>query len=104
MAQIGLNMGSRHARILGWAKSFNHELTTEEMIDEDTDLLGAMSLFWAIVKANIPEDIIQPTQDLLDSGFPSMATRNIPQGLLRILFSGDFLIHSVFRLWVLHYN
>jgi len=80
MVQIGLNMGAQHACILGWAKSFSRELTAEQKFSDDSDLLGAMSLFWALAKANLPKDIIQPVQDLLDNGFPTMATRNIPEG------------------------
>jgi hypothetical protein len=80
MVQIGLNMGPRHAQILGWAKSFTCKLTAEEMFYDDSDLLGAMSLLWALVKAYLPQEIIKPVQDRLDEGFPTMATQNIPEG------------------------
>ncbi|KDR67757.1 hypothetical protein GALMADRAFT_146784 [Galerina marginata CBS 339.88] len=80
MTQIGLNMGARHLQILGWAKSFNRKLTDQQMIEEDTNLLGAMSLLWALVKSYLPSDVTQPVQKLLDEGFPTMATRNIPEG------------------------
>ena len=50
------------------------------MFDDDSDLLGAMSLFWALIKAHLPQDIIKPVQDRLNEGFPTMATRNIPEG------------------------
>ncbi|KDR65518.1 hypothetical protein GALMADRAFT_148627 [Galerina marginata CBS 339.88] len=80
MTQIGLNMGARHLQILGWAKSFNRKLTDQQKIEEDTNLLGAMSLLWALVKSYLPGDVTQPVQALLDQGFPTMATRNIPEG------------------------
>ena len=80
MVQIGLNMGARHAKILGWAKSFTQNLTAEQMFHDDSDLLGAMSIFWALVKAHLPQDIIKPVQDRLNEGFPTMATQNIPEG------------------------
>ena len=49
MVQIGLNMGPCHACILGWAKSFTQTLSSdEEMIQQDTDLQGGMSLLWAL--------------------------------------------------------
>ena len=66
MVQIGLNVGARHAHILGWAKSFTRNLSDEEMVQQDTDLLGGMSLLWALIKAYLPTDVTQPVQDKLD--------------------------------------
>lgn len=80
MVQVGLNMGARHARVLGWAKSFSRKLSSDQRMQQDQDLLGAMSLLWALVKSHIPADITTPVQKQLDDGFPSMATRNIPKG------------------------
>ncbi|KAF8876371.1 hypothetical protein CPB84DRAFT_1689182 [Gymnopilus junonius] len=80
MVQIGLNMGARHARVLGWAKSFSRNLTENQKFQQDVDLLGSMSLLWATVKSHIPQDITGKVQEKLDAGFPSMATRNIPEG------------------------
>lgn len=75
-------MGARHARVLGWAKSFSRKLTESQKFQQDQDLLGAMSLLWALVKSYIPQDITAPVQKQLDDGFPTMATRNIPEGFL----------------------
>lgn len=95
MTQIGLNMGPRHCRILGWAKSFTTKLDREAKISQDTDLIGAMSLLWAFVKSRVPRDITQPVQDILDGDFPQdtdedfkdlklqyprLATQNVPEG------------------------
>ena len=82
MVQIGLNMGARHARILGWAKSFTRNLSDEEMVQQDTDLLGGMSLLWALIKAYLPTDVTQPVQDKLDDIYPTMATCNVPEGVI----------------------
>jgi hypothetical protein len=82
MVQIGLNMGPRHARILGWAKSFTRNLSDNQMIQQDTDLLGGMSLLWALIKAYLPTDVTQPVQDKLDGIYPTMATHNIPKGMI----------------------
>ena len=86
MVQIGLNMGPRHARILGWAKSFTRNLTSEEKIQQDTDLLGGMSLLWALIKAYLPTDVTKPVQDKLDGIYPTMATQNIPEGMITFFF------------------
>ncbi|EDR07183.1 uncharacterized protein LACBIDRAFT_328192 [Laccaria bicolor S238N-H82] len=80
MVQIGLNMGARHARILGWAQSFTRDLTHEQKVQQDTDLLGGMSLLWALIKAYLPTDVTKPVQDKLDGIYPTMATRNVPEG------------------------
>lgn len=82
MVQIGLNMGPRHARILGWAKSFTRNLSDKEMIQQDTDLLGGMSLLWALIKAYLPTDVTKPVQHKLDGIYPTMATRNVPEGMI----------------------
>lgn len=79
--QIGLNMGPRHARVLGWAKSYVRNLTDTEKQSGDTDLIGAMSLLWALVKAHIPVDITGGVQEILDREYPTMATQNIPAGI-----------------------
>jgi len=78
-------MGPRHARILGWAKSFTRKLTHNEMVREDTNLIGAMSLLWALVTSFMPVDITAVVQNLLDKSYPAMATRNIPEGESKIL-------------------
>lgn len=83
--QIGLNMGPRHARILGWAKSFTRKLTHGEMVREDTNLIGAMSLLWALVKSFLPVDITELVQTLLDKDYPALATHNIPMGKHSVL-------------------
>lgn len=80
MAQIGLNMGPRNARVLGWAKSFTKQLEPEDKKSQDEDLIGAMSLFWALIKAYIPQDITAEIQKLLGSFYPTMATDNVPAG------------------------
>lgn len=86
MVQIGLNMGPRHARVLGWAKSFVKNLTQDEMVHEDSNLIGAMSLLWALVIAYLPSDITSPVQALLDKDYPALATRNIPAGKAPVFF------------------
>ena len=82
MVQIGFNMGACHAHILGWAKSFTRILSDEEMVQQDTDLLGGMSLLWALIKAYLPTDVTQPVQDKLDGIYPTVATRNVPEGVI----------------------
>ncbi len=80
MVQIGLNTGPRHCRILGWAKSFTCKLTKEMKVQKDSDMIGAMSVLWSVVKSNIPSDITDHVQRVLDSEFPTLATRDIPEG------------------------
>jgi hypothetical protein len=81
MAQIGLNMGPRDARILGWAKSFTKNLSRTERIAEDQDLIGALSLLWALVNARMPSDITEAVNQRLDEQMPRLASRDIPPGV-----------------------
>ncbi|TFK18725.1 hypothetical protein FA15DRAFT_562946, partial [Coprinopsis marcescibilis] len=79
MVQIGMNMGPCHARVLGWAKSFTQNLSTEEKVSQDTDLIGAMSILWCLAKAQLPIDIIHQITTFLDEqSYPMMGTQNLP--------------------------
>lgn len=76
-------MGPRHARLLGWAKSFTSKLSKQGRDAEDTDALGAVSLFWNLVLANMPTEVIQEILDYLErEKLPDIATRDIPEGML----------------------
>ncbi|KAJ3507943.1 hypothetical protein NMY22_g16778 [Coprinellus aureogranulatus] len=81
MVQIGINMGPRHAKVLGYAKSFTRKLSAEQMAAQDTDLIGAISLLWNLARAYLPEEVIAEITAFLDSvDYPPLATRNIPAG------------------------
>ena len=80
MVQIGMNMGPRHAHILGWAVSFTRKLSDKEKTRQDANLLGGMSLLWALAKSYLPLDLTDPMQKLLDESYPTMATPRIPVG------------------------
>ena len=90
MVQIGLNMGPHHACILRWAKSFTHNLSDEDMIQQDTDFLGGMSSLWALIKAYLPTDVTQPVQHELHGIYPTMAICNGPERV--ITFFSLFLL------------
>jgi hypothetical protein len=86
MAQIGMNMGARHARTLGWAKSYVKNLDEETRVAHDEDLIGVMSLAWSLIKSNIPAEIVDEAIDFLNEhNYPQMGTRLIPSGLFEIL-------------------
>ncbi|KAF5389738.1 hypothetical protein D9757_005999 [Collybiopsis confluens] len=81
MNQIGLNMGPRHCRVFGAAKSFTKKLTDEQMISHDHDIIGAVSVFWAICQAILPEDIRSTiNQYMEDEQLPALQTRNVEPG------------------------
>ncbi len=100
MVQIGLNMGPRHCRILGWAKSFTRKLTKETRVQKDADLIGAMSILWSVVKSNIPSDISDHVQAILDGEFPTLASRDIPEGLPVFCFTDPCSLLIQSRAWV----
>lgn len=74
-------MGPRHARLLGWAKSFTAKLSEQNRYIEDTDALGAVSLFWNVILSIMPKEVIQEILDYLKrEKLPNIATRDIPEG------------------------
>ena len=82
MTQIGLNLGPRNARVLGWAKSFVKNLSTSEMIEKDNDIIGASSFIWSLIKSTVPTDISEHVEDFMEKeGLPRIATRNVSKGL-----------------------
>lgn len=82
MTQAGLNMGPRHARVLGYAKSFTKKLSKEEMVAQDTDLIGALSLLWHLCLAYLPEEVTAEATEFFERlGYPSLATRNVANGM-----------------------
>ncbi|TRM56741.1 hypothetical protein BD626DRAFT_378821, partial [Schizophyllum amplum] len=81
LVQIGLNLGPRHARVIGWAKSFTRKLTMEGMVLHDEDVIGAASLMWAIVQSIFPVEVMNDIENGLDRDWlPNIATRNVPEG------------------------
>lgn len=86
-AQIGWNAGPRHARVFGLAKSFSKKLSSATMIDQDEDCIGALTLFWSLLQVKMPSEIMSAVQSSLEeSGLPSLATRNVPEGGYVIYF------------------
>ncbi|KAF6765611.1 hypothetical protein DFP72DRAFT_1108472 [Ephemerocybe angulata] len=80
MVQIGLNMGPRHARVLGWGKSFNKpNLSQEEMTAQDTDFIGAQSLLWLLINSNFPTEVPAAfAAGVADLPYPALGTQNVP--------------------------
>jgi len=81
MTQLGLNLGPRHARVLGWAKSFTKNLNNSDMALHDLDCIGAVSVTWSILQAVMPQEIIGHVNDCLAGyGLPRIATQNVAEG------------------------
>ncbi|ESK86627.1 hypothetical protein Moror_9731 [Moniliophthora roreri MCA 2997] len=80
MVQVGLNMGPRHRRILGYAKSFTANLDDEERRNQDEKVIGCFGLFWHGVVSFIPGDITAPVRKCLEDEYPQLGTRDIPSG------------------------
>ncbi|KAA1480092.1 hypothetical protein DENSPDRAFT_789943, partial [Dentipellis sp. KUC8613] len=81
MVQMGLNAGPRHARILGWAKSYTKKLTPQAQEDHDRDVIGATGIVWSLIKSVAPVEIMEYVDQCLEEeDMPRMATRSIPEG------------------------
>jgi hypothetical protein len=100
MVQFGLNMGPRHARTFGWAKSYTKRLSDDEKRIHDGDVIGCMSLAWALIKTHVPADIVTHVIDFLNTNsYPQIGTRSIPSGMPFIRLISCMLRTS--RLWIL---
>lgn len=89
MVQVGLNMGARHEHHLSWAKSFDTpKLSEGEKANQDEDVIGAASLLWNLIQANIPPEIAESINDkLIKINMPQLATRNVAQGQFYLTLS-----------------
>ena len=78
MVQVGLNMGPRHARVLGWAKSYTKNLDNSERIIQDQEVIGAASLMWSLIQSVVPHEITEHVMQCLeDASLPALATRDV---------------------------
>ncbi|KAF9016728.1 hypothetical protein BDZ89DRAFT_1117961 [Hymenopellis radicata] len=85
MAQIGLNMGAHHDRSFGYAVSFTRKsLSSEDRKRQDEELIGGLSLFWALLWNYMPAEIMEEVRDKMQNGaeypYPTMATAHIERG------------------------
>jgi hypothetical protein len=82
MTQVGINLGPRHARVLGWAKSYTKSLDQEARVIHDHDAVAAASISWSLFQAAMPQEIISPVYDALsEAGLPRIATRDVEPGI-----------------------
>jgi hypothetical protein len=83
MVQIGWNAGPHHAKVFGLAKSFTKKLDKDTLIDRDEDAVAALSIFWALVRALMPSEVVEHVEECLEKeGLPHLATRNVDEGCL----------------------
>jgi hypothetical protein len=76
MVQLGWNTGPRHAKVYGLAKSFSNKLDKDTMIDRDGGAVAALSIFWALVRALMPSEVVLHVEKCLETeGLPHLATR-----------------------------
>ncbi|TCD60052.1 hypothetical protein EIP91_010799 [Steccherinum ochraceum] len=84
MVQIGTNLGARHlkqCRVIGHAVSFTKNLDADTKVKHDHDVIGGVSLLWAIIKKAAPQEVITPVENALRvPGFPRLATQNVEPG------------------------
>lgn len=82
MTQIGLNLGARHARTFGHGVSFTKNLDDETKKEHDGDIIGGVSLFWALANSALPSEVMDTVKDYLrKEQLPFLATRNVPPGM-----------------------
>ncbi|KAH9828646.1 uncharacterized protein C8Q71DRAFT_893685 [Rhodofomes roseus] len=84
MVQVGLNGGPRHARVLGWAKSYTKVLSQDNRQQHDTDIVGATGIVWSLIKSAAPREIMEHVEQCLQNeGMPDMATRDVAEGIFQ---------------------
>lgn len=85
LVQVGINMGPRHARVLGWAKSYTKKLDSHAMVEHDLDAVGSLSIMWSLVQSMMPHEILdQVDSRLAEAGLPCLATRNVEEGVYTV--------------------
>ncbi|KAF4605852.1 hypothetical protein EYR40_004643 [Pleurotus pulmonarius] len=90
LTQVGMNLGPRHARVLGWAKSFVKNLSAKDMKIHDTDAIGAVSIFWSILSAYAPTEVTDAMVKYVEEEeLPNLATQNVGPGTGFRLCLGD---------------
>ncbi|KAF9470509.1 hypothetical protein BDN70DRAFT_821300, partial [Pholiota conissans] len=78
ITQVGLNLAARHARVLGWAVSFVRKLDATARTARDTDVVGAVSITWSMIRAAMPVEILaEVDRALAIDGLPRLATRSV---------------------------
>ena len=90
MTQVGINLGPRHARVLGWAKSYTKSLDQKARFIHDQDVVAAASISWSLFQAAMPQEIISPVNDTLsEAGLPRLATRDLEPGFFFFLNNSE---------------
>ena len=85
MSQAGWNCGPRHARVLGFAKSYRKGKDEDIKTAHDLDIITAGSLTWQFVLAYMPSEVTDEVNEKLHAlNMPSLGTSRIPQGMLQI--------------------
>ncbi|THH16094.1 hypothetical protein EUX98_g9358 [Antrodiella citrinella] len=81
MAQVGLNTGARHARVIGFAKSYTKSLDGDTRVAHDSDIIGALGISYSLLCAKVPQSITQHVENkLAEQGMPRLATRDVDPG------------------------
>lgn len=86
-----MNTGPRHCRKLGWAVSYTKNLSQDTRTTHDTDVIGATTLMWHIIRSVMPTEVTSDIEEQLSAlDLPRMATRDVSQGAYPVS-SGYFL-------------
>ncbi|THU89306.1 hypothetical protein K435DRAFT_678289, partial [Dendrothele bispora CBS 962.96] len=85
MAQFGLSNGPRHLHAanvtsIGWGKSYQKKLTTEECIVHDEDVNAAAGIFWSLIESSLPLEVTTPVIELQKLNIPRLASRYVNPG------------------------
>ena len=90
MSQFSLTQGGRHlpahSRILGYGKSYQKNLTDNEKIAHDEDVVAVSAIFWSLWLSAMPMEVTSPVVKALeDVNLPRMASNHVPPGDLFLL-------------------
>ena len=81
MIQIGWNLGPRHARVLGLAKSYSKILDQKTAVEHDEDAIGLLAIMWGLVKGLMPSDVTTEVIETLHNiSAPQMGSRLVEPG------------------------
>lgn len=82
MSQAGWNLGSRHARVLGFAKSYTANLSEDIKQIHDEGIVSIGGLMWQFVLGHMPREITDAVNASLEQrDMPSLATQRAVPGV-----------------------
>ena len=75
-------------QVSGCEKSFRKKLDKGMMIEHDLDVIATVSIFWSLVQALMPSEVVSHVEECLKhEGLPCLAACGVDEGHISIICS-----------------